>query len=198
MAIRSLLGKRVPSAVESSDNVVKRRSIDIARVSPSVKKKRPSGRSNWPTTPEGRVRLKARCAERKTLGLERWQTDRTGLGRVPAAPNEYYVPSDSERGELLALASELSMRIGSAVVKPAARVAMVIDGPPGWTKRSRCGGRHVEVALFDNTPAPLLGNVEGAAAPALLAGEAIVFSRGLPRHEQAGDWRRTLTFEACA
>ena len=193
VAIRSLGGKPVTPTVESSESVVNRRPIDIYRVPAPVKKRR-SGRSNWPTTLEGRMRLKARCAERKELGLERWMTDRTGLGRVAAAPNEY-VPSASEKEALHALASQLTTRIGSAVVDPAARIAMVTEGPPGWTQSSRRGGRRVEVALHNDTAPPLFGNVGGAAMPALLAGEAIIFPRGLTRHEPAGDWRRTLTFE---
>ena len=131
-------------------------------------------------------------------------TDKSGLGRLSPAHkmngrHECYVPSAIERGALQSLASKVSVLTGSAVVEPAARVAMISEGPPGWASKGQRGGRRIEVILHDDTAAPRFGNaVDGLnppQSPALVAGETLVFGRGLVRHEPAGDWRRTLTFE---
>ena len=203
-AIAALKGEAVPSAshITSRESIVKKRSIDIRPV-PFVKK-RPSGRSNWPKTPAERARVKARCAERKALGLHRWMTDKTGLGRTSSAstPNhEAYLPSGTERDALLLLASDLSTQIGRAVLNPTAWIGMVADGSPAWSKGRR-GGRRVEVALHSDTPpllfrnpggGPRAGSSEGESLMA--AGEMLVFDRGLMHCHTGGDYRRTVTFE---
>ena len=200
-AIAALKGEAVPSAsrITSRHNIVRKRSIDIRPV-PFVKK-RPSGRSNWPRTAEERARVKARCAERKALGLHRWMTDKTGLGQTSTPNHEAYLPSGTERDALLLLASDLSTQIGRAVLNPTAWIGMVADGSPAWSKGRR-GGRRVEVALHSDTPPLLFRNPGGGPRASssegeslMAAGEMLVFDRGLMHCHTGGDYRRTVTFE---
>ena len=197
-AMSSLKGTGILSTV-SPNSIIKRRPIDM-RV-PHLVKKRPSGRSNWPKSPEEWAQLAARTAERKRMGLSRWMTDRTGLGQMStssAPQDDPYVPSDSEREAFVALTSELSMRIGADVLKPTAQAAMVADDAGSDWVKARHGGRRVEVAFESGTTAPQFSTRGGellAPLPALAVGEVLVFDRAQMYRQQAGDWRMTVTFE---
>jgi hypothetical protein len=195
-AMSALKGTDILSTT-SPNSTIKRRRIDMR--TPHPVKKRPSGKSNWPRSQEARARLAARTAERRQLGMSRWETDRTGLGRVSTPQDGRYVPSDAEREALVALTSELSMRIGADVLKPTAQAAMVAaDAWSDWIK-ARHGGRSVEVAFHTGTTAPQFSTREGELLeqlPDLAVGEALVFDGAQMHRQQAGDWRITVTFES--
>ena len=68
-ALKQLQGRTKLVKRGSRDSVLKLRAMGEH----AFKKKRPSGPSNWPRTPEERLRVKARTEERKAAGLPPWK-----------------------------------------------------------------------------------------------------------------------------
>ena len=98
------------------------------------------------------------------------QCDQADTGREPAATTHTnvkpYSPSATDREVLLAVAAQLTALLGSEVVNPIARIAMIAESSTETEAQTGCStvaqridGRQLEVALYDETTAPLLTNI---------------------------------------
>jgi hypothetical protein len=165
--------------------IVVHRTVDLSQRASGVgnagviKKKRPSGRSNWPKTkgdrdawmtrraaraargePVGRAALVAARRQAEAQAAARATLPRTGLASEDVAA---YVPaSPEEHAAFCALLSSVAHAAGveeGQVVAPTCQVSMSADpraDSQAWSRRLRSGGRaraHAFVAVQAQTPA---------------------------------------------
>lgn len=162
-------------------NLIKARDL---RLPPAAPKKKPSGRSNWPSTPTGRTQLQSRCAERKARGAPK----RVGVAEAYEAVHRLRE----------AVATALSVELEK--VPPRAVVKMLDRTKGGALLKAKPPGRKVvRVAIHEGTP--LVALLSAADDPALLVtdrlmrpGMAQLVPRRLVRYEAAGDFKRTIDF----
>ena len=187
------IGGTLVACDASQSSIVKQRVLDAPQG--PIKKKRRSGKSNWPSAPAERMALQDRLAERKALGL------RPGVGR--RRPNDAHASTEL-RLALLHLARAVAAAAAvdpAALSQPRATIAMIApQGKLHWTAAKgtqQCIG--VEVALHSCGALQLEPQPRSAAkssSNAMWPGTALIFdSRRGRLHLPRGDWRRTIVFE---
>ena len=180
-AIGALRGRRMMRAVVDADSAVKALPLDGP-----PKKKRRSGRSNWPHTQLGRAILAQRLSERQVL--------LRATGQLELHHPQTAAANEEEKSALRALRGEVAAVLGmdaGALPHPDATVYMLAR-PTRWVRQPR--NRHrlrVSVALHEQPPP----EVEGVASLASLApADAIVYATSQRHRERSGDFRRRVTF----
>jgi hypothetical protein len=150
-----------------------------------LKRRRRSGRSNWPSSKEGRSLLRTRTAERRAAGLSSTVVTSSAAAAL----------SDRERDAVRALRDQVAQRLGvqsGELSAPTATVEMVacdsLCTPEGGK------GLRVEVALHTKTRAPEFDDARVKMPKTLAAGEAVVYASTQRSRRRQGDWRRTIAF----
>lgn len=173
------------------NSIVKQRVMD-ASLWP-IKKKRRSGRSNWPSTPEGRMALRLHLAERKALGLP------SGVGRRPSKSNGAHAPTEPWLAMLrLKRAVAAATNVDPAALSsPRATISMIAPQGrvrlPAAQHARRC--IRVDVALRDCRALQLEPPSARKASSTMRAGAALVLDARERPFLPQGDWRRTIQFD---
>jgi hypothetical protein len=167
-----------------SDALSKGSAIRAQRLEPRLKKKRPSGASNWPKTPAERVALQARLPNRPRMSMAEWRASRL-------------LPMDSSEVEPAVL-REVRAKVATLLRVPLDRVpppdatVWMLDSRSDWIADT-ADGIQVSVSLHDHTQPPQLADRAASSAP-MAAAEALVYRTATPHRFPEGDWRRMLTF----
>lgn len=176
--------------------VVVERAVDLrppaSPVVGQIRKKRRSGKSNWPRNATERAAWMARRAERAARRQELGHRERgschVDAPRATGGDDEApYVPTSAERISFGHLAEAIASRLGVASSRVSALSLQVSMSDPNspvddrfqshwWRRRRHSHAAHVCVALEDGTPAPLvrtaLGAGSGASANSIGTGTA--------------------------
>ena len=180
--------------------VAKRRTIELA---PPARKKRRSGRSNWPRTAEERLKLKLRCEERKALGLPPRRAAEE-VGRT-ADGDDAYRPTVQETLALWKLVAHVAERAGvapTALSPPRALVTMIPEESAPQRMRRERGCMGVSVAVHENAAAMQFladeggdGSNNSISTVPMEAGEGLVYDKRRDHRHASGDWRRSIVFD---
>ena len=198
-------------------SVVQKRSISLdavplpesdaaSTVVSSAKRKRPSGPSNWPDTPERRRQMELRKAELARLRelelrevAQREGTASSGAAALGLAAlfSDQYVPTEEEHRALTSLREAVAERMGVTpedLAVPQACCTCVRDRAPRRLAayEEASAGMGASIAVEGNTACVEFSTTE--ATPPLHAGEAIVYPLGAPQRPPVGEFVITLQF----
>ena len=202
-------------------SVVQKRSIsldavplpesDAASTVVSVaKRKRPSGPSNWPDTPERRRQMELRKAELARLRelelrevARREATASSGAAALGLAAlfSDQYVPTEEEHRALTSLREAVADAMGvtpEELETPQACCTCVRDRNPRRLEayEEAHTGKGASIAVDGSTACVEFSVAE--APPPLQAGEAIIYPLGAPQRPPVGEWVVTLQFRTKA
>ena len=187
-ALKALRGRRVlceALAHDAERSVAKARTI--SDVLP-LRKKRRSGRSNWPSSASERQRIRTRTLERRAAGL----LPPSSVANKSTDEPMGALLSPEQREAVCTVASQVALSLGvpiDCVSPPDATVQMLASDSIWWEEQR--GGVRVEVSLHDGTKPPEFQSSARGGKP-LDASEAIAFDQRIKCRRPKGDWRRAL------
>ena len=201
-AVELLHGESILQAAlrATRGGVAKRRTIELA---PPARKKRRSGRSNWPRTAEARLNLKLRCEERKALGLPSRRAEE--VSRTTDG-DDAYRPTVQETLALWKLVAHVAERAGvspTALSPPHALVTMIPEESAPQRMRRERGRVGVSVAVHQNAAAMQFlagegggdGSKNSISTVPMEACEGLVYDKRREHRHASGDWRRSIVFD---
>ena len=180
-------------------------------VASSVKRKRPSGRSNWLKTAEERRRMELRKAELARLRemelreVARREGVASGGGGLDLADlfSDRYVPTEEEHRVLALLREAVAERMGvttDELEEPQACCTCVQDRSRGRLAayEEASAGLGASIAVKDNTACVEFFFAHATPQLPLQAGEMVVYPIGALQHHPIGEWVVTLFFRTKA
>lgn len=207
-AIETLRGEPVNSHVAKDGDVILDRTLRPTGhgITPTIKKKRRSGRSNWPNTKEGRARVDQRTLEIRAHpgGATKNLLQTTGEGSYRTTNDKNaldtdYILNATESAAMQALTTQVATRLGvpaHTLANPLATIAMCASGTPTYQgPQGDAPHRIVRVVLDSDTQPPLKFKAGALASRApLRAGEALIFDSSVAHTFRRADWQSALAF----